>query len=113
MRDAEIRRPGGVGILPAAVDMVELVFVLEVSTVDGELVERVQHSSHGVRRRPRVWPVTLEDEHPVIDRRAGERTHCVLQRMGRVSIGGCAEDEIPSIVDVVDFRCPQLFIAIC
>lgn len=39
VRDVQVGRPGAVGVLPAAVDVIELVLVLEVGPVDRELVE--------------------------------------------------------------------------
>lgn len=108
MRDAEVRGPGAVFVLPAGVDMVELVVVLEVRAVDGELVKGVEHAFHAVAGRPGIRAGALEHEHAVVDSRAGKRTHCVLQRVRRVCVRRRAEDDIPFSGDVVDFRSPEL-----
>lgn len=48
MSNAQVGGPGAVSIFPTAIDMVQLVVMSEISTIDGELVEGVQHTLHGV-----------------------------------------------------------------
>lgn len=42
-RDAEVRRPGAVGVFLAAVDAVHILLVVEVCPIDRELVECVKY----------------------------------------------------------------------
>ena len=80
MRDTEVSRPAAVGILPATIDVIQVFVVLEVSSVNSELVEGIEHAFHGEGARPRIGTVAFEDEHAVVYGGAGERTHGVLER---------------------------------
>jgi len=79
-RDTQVSRPATVGVLPATVDVVEIVVVFEVGAVDCKLVKGIQHAFHGEGASPWVGTVTFEHKHAMIYGRAGERAHGVLQR---------------------------------
>jgi hypothetical protein len=67
MCDAEIGRPRRVLLLPAGIDVVDLVVVDEVGPVDSKLVVRIELALERETCRPRIWTITLEDEHAVVD----------------------------------------------
>ena len=105
--DAQVGGPGDVSVVPAAVDVVESGRVLEVGSVDGKLVEGIQLALQRVVGIPRIGPGAFEHVHAVIDGRAGVvAKHVRLWGRGFiVCIGG--EDDVPSRVDVVQFRSPE------
>jgi hypothetical protein len=69
MSDAEIGWPRRGLFLPARVDVVDLLVVDEVSPVNGKLIIRVELALEREFCRPRIWAITLEDEHAVVDGR--------------------------------------------
>lgn len=107
LRDAQISGPGDVLVEPAAVDVVETRGVLEVRSIDGELVERVHLPFERVFGLPRIRSGALKHKHPMIHRWAGVVAHHIdLWRRGfRVRVGG--EDDVPSRFDVVQLWGPE------
>lgn len=108
MGDAQVGGPGGGGLLPARVDVVGVVVVEEVGSVDGELVVRVDLALERVVCGPGVRPGAGQDKHAVVDGRAGEGALGVLQRRGIIKVRGRREDDVPCARDVVDLGRPQV-----
>lgn len=108
MGDAEVGGPGGVLVLPARVNVVDVVVVEEVGAVDGELVVGVKLAFQGEGGGPRVGGVTGQDEHAVVDGGAVDGAQGILQRRRVVGVRGGGEDDVPEARDVVDFRSPEV-----
>ena len=106
--DAQIRRPGGVGIFPAAIDVVEAVRMLEVGAVDGELVVRIELAFHGEVASPGVRSIVLQHEHPVVYRGAVVGAIHRLLRRRVVGIRGGGEDDVPFSGNGVQFGGPNV-----
>lgn len=56
--------------MPTRVDVIELILVLEVGTIDGELIIRVEFRLVLVFGGPRAGAFALNDEHTMVDSRA-------------------------------------------
>lgn len=94
--------------LPAAVDVIQLLLVSEIGTVDGELVIGVQLRLVRPGCFPRILTNSLNDEHAVVDSRAVVLAPHLHFRRRRVAIGVRSEDDIPIAVDVVDLGGPDV-----
>lgn len=93
--DAEVGGPGGVLVLPARVNVVDVVVVEKVSAVDGELVVGVEFGLQGEVGGPGIGTISGQDEHAVVDGGTVDGTQCILQRRRVVGVGRGSEDDVP------------------
>jgi hypothetical protein len=63
-----------ISCVPARVDVVKASAMPEVSPIDGKLIICVKLGFHGVVAGPWIAGAAFQNEHPVIDSRAVERT---------------------------------------
>lgn len=78
MSNAEVGGPRRVLVLPARIDVVDLVIIEEVGPVDGKLVISIELALEGEIGRPGVRGVAAQDEHAVVDGRAVDGTQGIL-----------------------------------
>lgn len=103
-----MRRPGVELPTPAAIYVVQSCRMLEIRSINGELIVRVELTLHRIVGGPRIRAAALKHKHPVADCRTGELApHIRLWRRTVVCwIRG--KDDIPEIVDVMDFGSPEI-----
>lgn len=106
--NAEIGWPCRVLLLPAGVNVIQLAVVLEVCSINGELVKGVQHALHGEVSRPWIGSITGQDKHSVVDGRAIDRTHSILQGRRVVAVRRGREDDVPRPVDQMYLGSPNI-----
>ena len=87
--------------------MVETRGVAEVGPVDGELVKCVELGFEGVVGGPGVCAGRFEHVHPVVD--GGTRVVAVHIdfRWWLIVVWICGEDDVPAVVELMEFRCPS------
>lgn len=78
MGDAEVGGPGGVLVLPARVNVVDVVVVEKVGAVNGELVIGVEFALQGEVGRPGIGAITGQDEHAMVNGRTVDGTQGIL-----------------------------------
>lgn len=82
--------------------------MLEVGPVDSELVERVQLRFHDEGRSPGVAAVAFQYVHSVVHSRAAILAEHLDLWRGLIVVRIRGEDDVPAIVDVVEFGGPEI-----
>ena len=106
--DAEIGRPAVVLAVPAAIDVIQLILVLEVGSVNRKLVVRVKLGLVRPLGLPWILTLTLDDEHAVVDGGAVVLAPHLHLRGRRIAARVGREDDIPVAVEVVDLGRPEI-----
>lgn len=82
--------------------------MLEVCSVDGELVIGVELGFVGEVGAPRVGPLAFEDVHTMVDGRAVVGTVHVYLGRGRVVVRVRGEYHIPDSIELMELRGPEI-----
>lgn len=106
--DAEVGWPAVVLVVPARVDVVQLVGVLKVRSIDCELIVRLEFVVVAVLGGPGVLAFAHDGEHAVVDGGAVVLAPHLHLGWWRVEVGVCGEDYPPASVDLVDFGRPEV-----
>ena len=86
--------------------MVQLIVVLKVCAVDGELVVRVELAFVSVGGSPRIRTYAFDDVHAMVDGGAVVLAPHLCFRRRRVEVRVSREDDIPVTIDAMQLRCP-------
>lgn len=89
--------------------------MLEVGPIDSELIVRVNLALDAIELTlervvacPWIRSATLQHVHTVVDGGAVERAQHIDLPWWRIRVGVGGEDDVPLVVDVVQFRSPQV-----